>query len=90
MTFYYATNTLKQRRGTIVLLIVMTMVMYENASYGGWKRCKSCTVLIRLREKDASPDRVSVGWQSGVWQSGVLEVLIWVAEEFHPSKVVKS
>ena len=50
--------------------------MYENTSYGGRKRCKDCTVLNRLRERDASPDRVNVCWQSGDRQSDVLEMIV--------------
>ena len=49
--------------------------MYENTSYDGRKRCKGCTVLNRLRERNASPDRISVCWQSDDRQSGVLEVI---------------
>ena len=50
--------------------------MYENTSYGGRKRCKGCTVLNRLRERDASFDRISMCWQSDNRQSDVLEVIV--------------
>ena len=58
--------------------------MYENTSYDDRKRCKGCTVLNRLRERNASPDRISVCWQSGDRQSGVLEVIVMKPWHYPP------
>ena len=50
--------------------------MYENTSYDDRKRCKDCIVLNRLRERDASLDRINVYWQLDNKQSDILEMIV--------------